>query len=46
MAVGSKDLKAAGMLVNRAVSLPSLQLGLKHPSTDAHKLVGRDGYQH
>lgn len=46
MVVGSKDLKAAGLLVNGAVSLPSLLLGLKHPSTDVYKLVDRDGYQH
>ena len=41
MAVGSEDFKAAVLLVSEAMTMPSEQLGLKHPSTDAHRLVAR-----
>lgn len=37
----SEDLKAAVLLVSEFMPLPSELLGLKHPSTDAHRLVAR-----
>ena len=44
--VGFRGLKAAGLLVDGAVSLSGLLLGLRCHSTGADRLLVRAGFQH